>query len=234
MCLCAFVVSFPALPNKALDKIKVGRIIQRMASIHQFPSRVEEEPPALHDRAMDNLRFIRETMERASSFTAVPGWGGVVMGVTALCASLVAALQTTRNLWLATWVVEALLALIIGGWAMDRKARRAETPLLSGPGRKFALSYSPPILVGILLTIVLYRAGMMHALPGMWLLLYGTAVVTGGAFSVKIVPVMGICFMLLGAVTLFAPAAWGNYLMAAGFGGLHIIFGIIIARRHGG
>jgi hypothetical protein len=205
-----------------------------MASIHQFPSRVEEKPPALHDRAMDNLRFIRETMERASSFTAVPGWGGVMMGATALGAAFVAAQQTTRNLWLATWVVEALLALVIGGWAMDRKARRAETPLLSGPGRKFALSYSPPILVGVLLTIVLLRAGMVSPLPGTWLLLYGTGVVTGGAFSVKIVPVMGICFMLLGAIALFAPAAWGNYLMAAGFGGLHIIFGVIIARRHGG
>jgi hypothetical protein len=222
------------LRNKVLDKLKLRRIIRHMASIHQLRPQGTEEPPALHDRAMDNLRFIRETMERASSFTAVPGWGGVVMGVTALCASFVAALQTTRNLWLATWVVEALLALVIGGWAMDRKARVAETPLLTGPGRKFALSYSPPILVGVLLTVVLYRAGLVNALPGTWLLLYGTGVVTGGAFSVKIVPVMGLCFMLLGAVALFAPIIWGNYLMAAGFGGLHIIFGIIIARRHGG
>ncbi|HJU54764.1 MAG TPA: hypothetical protein VJ715_09340 [Pyrinomonadaceae bacterium] len=209
-----------------------------MASIHQFPPRVEEEegkqPPALHDRAMDNLKFIRETMERASSFTAVPGWGGVLMGATALAASVVAAWQPTINLWLATWVVEALLALVIGGWAMDRKARRAETPVLSGPGRKFALSYAPPVLAGVLMTIVLLRLGAVSALPGTWLLLYGTGVVTGGAFSVKIVPVMGLCFMLLGAVASFAPAAWGNYLMAAGFGGLHIIFGIIIARRHGG
>jgi hypothetical protein len=210
-------------------------MMRRMASLHQFPQPLAKlEPPALHDRAIANLKFIRETMERASSFTAVPGWGGVLMGATALLASFIAAGQPTRNLWLATWVVEALLALVIGGWAMDRKARRAETPVLSGPGRKFALSYAPPILAGVLLTIALYRVGMFGALPGVWLLLYGTGVVTAGAFSVKIVPLMGICFMLLGALALFAPAVWGNYLMAAGFGGLHIIFGIIIARRHGG
>lgn len=209
-----------------------------MSSIHQFPPRAEEEevgkPPALHDRAIANLKFIRETMERASSFTAVPGWGGALMGVTALGASAVAAWQPTRNRWLAVWVAEAVVALALGAWALRRKARRAETPVLSGPGRKFALAYAPPILAGMLLTVALLRVGMTGALPGTWLLLYGTAVVAGGTFSVKIVPVMGLCFMLLGAVALNAPAGWGDYLMAAGFGGLHIIFGVIIARRYGG
>jgi hypothetical protein len=106
--------------------------------------------------------------------------------------------------------------------------------LLSGPGRKFALSLSPPLVAGALLTAVLYRAQVVELIPGMWLLLYGVGIVTGGAFSVKIVPVMGLGFMLVGAAALFCPAAWGNSLMAAGFGGLHLIFGIIIARRHGG
>lgn len=205
-----------------------------MASTRPLNSGLPDEPPALHARAMDNLRFIRETMERASSFTAVPGWGGVIMGVTALGAAVVAAQQTSVKSWLTTWLVEAFLALLIGGWAMDRKARAAETPLLSGPGRKFALSFSPPMIVGALLTAALYRAGLTSAIPGTWLLLYGTAVVTGGAFSVKVVPVMGLCFMALGAITLFSPETWRDALLAVGFGLLNIIFGVYIARRHGG
>src|SRR5438445_1982980 len=191
-----------------------------------------EPPPALHDRAMDNLRYIRETMERASSFTAVPGWGQVAIGVTALVAAFLAAHQPTNRGWLVTWLVEAMISLLIAGWSMDRKARAIQTPLLSGPGRKVAFSLSPPVIVGALLTVVLFRAGLTNAIAPMWLLLYGTGVVTGGMFSVSVVPVMGICFMVLGAAGLFTPAAWGNWLMAAGFGGLHIIFGTVIVRKY--
>jgi hypothetical protein len=192
------------------------------------------EPPALHERAMDNLQFIRETMERASAFTAVPGWGGVVMGMTAVVATWVASRQATVEAWLATWLGEAVLALMIGLWAMLKKARGLKLPVLSGPGRKFALSLAPPMLAGALLTFVLYRAGLVSAIPGMWLLMYGVGVVTAGTFSVKIVPLMGFCFIVIGAAALFSPPSWGNGFMAAGFGGLQITFGIIIARRYGG
>jgi hypothetical protein len=189
---------------------------------------------ALDAHAADNLRFIRETMERAGSFTAVPGWGGVALGLTAIAAAVVAARQNAPQAWLMTWLVEALLAIAIAGGAVARKARQAKMPLLSGPGRKFALSFAPPLLVGALLTAVLVRTGDWKILPGMWLLLYGTAVVTGGAFSVRVVPVMGLCFMVLGAAALFSPASWGNVFMAAGFGGLQIVFGLVIARKYGG
>ena len=187
---------------------------------------------------MDNLRFIRETMERASAFTGISGWGQVAIGVTALIVAPLAAFQSTFKAWLMIWLAEAVVALLIAGWSMDRKARAAQMPLFAGPGRKVAFSLSPPLLVGALLTIVLYRAGLTHAIPGVWLLLYGTGVVTGGMFSVKVVPLMGICFMTLGAATLLLPNSVSNWLanwfLAAGFGGLHIIFGIIIARRYGG
>ena len=209
-----------------------------MASIHQFPTNPVEddpsEPPALHERAMDNLEFIRDTMERASAFTAVPGWGGCLMGGTALAGALIASRQVDGRGWLTTWLVVAIIAFVIGGWAMDRKARATKLALLSGPGRKFALGMAPPIIAGALLSLVLYRLNMPGLMPGVWLLLYGTGVVTGGMFSIPVVPVMGVCFMALGVGAFFAPMAWGDVFMGAGFGVLHIIFGAVIARRYGG
>ena len=196
--------------------------------------RPTSEPIALGDRAMDDLRFIRRTMERGPAFTAVPGWGGVGMGATALGATVLAATRPSAEEWLAVWLVEALVAVGIGSWAMRRKARGAGLPLLSGAGRKFLLSFLPPALAGVPLTLALYRAGELALVPGMWLLLYGAAVVTAGTFSVKIVPLMGLCFMAMGGIALLAGPAWGDPLLAAGFGGLHLVFGFDIARKHGG
>jgi hypothetical protein len=191
------------------------------------------EPPALHARAMDDLRFIRRTMENASAFTAISGWGQVAIGVTALLAGALAMNQPGRW-WLAIWLLEALVAIAIGGATTGVKALAAHERLVAGPVRKFVLSFSPPAFVGAVLTVALVRTELLSALPGTWLLLYGTAVVTGGAFSVRPVPAMGACFMLLGTIALFAPAAWGDALLMAGFGVLHIAFGILIARRYGG
>jgi len=191
-------------------------------------------PPALHLRAMDNLRFIRETMEGAAFFTAVSGIGEVAAGVTALGAAYVAARQATPWGWLLTWLWEALLAFVITVAAIVWKARRSQADLFSRPGRRFALSIFPPLIAGALLTPVLFASGNVDVLPGLWLLLYGTGVVTGGAFSVRTVPVMGLAFMALGALALVTPAAWGDALLAAGFGGLHVLFGVVIAWRHGG
>jgi hypothetical protein len=195
---------------------------------------IRREAVAIHDHAMDHLRYIRETMEGASSFTAVPGFGGIAMGATALFAAMVAAHQPTATRWLACWVVEGVLALVVGVVAMAQKARAVNVSLLSSPGRKFALGLSPPMLAAALLTVVLYRVDWIALLPGVWLLLYGVGVVAAGTFSVRVVPAMGICFMVLGAIALLGPAGWGNWLLAAGFGGLQTVFGIVIARRYGG
>src|SRR6185369_8406578 len=170
---------------KYLTRQAPTRILSPVSALHQ-----REMPPALHDRAMDNLRYIRETMERASAFTAVPGWGQVAIGVSAMGAAYVAAHQATPRAWLGVWLAEAIISLLIAGWLMDRKARKLGVPLFSGPGRKVVFSLSPPMVVGALLTVALFRAGLVGAIPGMWLLLYGTGVITGGMFSVSIVPVM--------------------------------------------
>jgi hypothetical protein len=191
------------------------------------------EPIPIDSRAADNLRFIRDTMERAASFTAVPGWGGVAIGVTALLAGCLAAGRAPR-LQFFTWVLEAAVATVISVVTVRAKSKKVSQSLQSRPARRALLSFVPPLLAGAVLTAVLVQAGSYMALPGLWLLLYGAAVVTGGAFSVRIVPGMGLCFMALGAISLLAPSAWGNWFLMLGFGGLHILFGTIIARRHGG
>ncbi len=192
------------------------------------------DAPALHSRAMDNLSFIRSAMERASAFTAVPGWGGMAMGVTAVAGSLVSARATTPRAWTMTWLGVAAIASAIGAVTMVLKARREEGVVLSSKARRFFLGYLPPIGVGVLLTLVLVRHEVYGALAGTWLLLYGTGLVTGGVFSIRVVPVMGACFMALGAVALFTPPSLASLWMGLGFGGLHLVFGFLIARRYGG
>lgn len=206
----------------------------RMTSVRPLRPPPQKDLSSLHGRAMDNLAFIRNTMEAAGSFTAVSGWGMVAIGVLAIAVAVAASMAPTETGALSLWLAAAVLSPLLMIWAMIRKARAAKMPLLSGPGRKFVLSFSPPMAVGALLTFVLYRAGMIDLIPGVWLLLYGTAVVAGGAFSVRIVPVMGLCFMAAGVVALFSPVSWNDWILGAAFGGLHIAFGIPIARSHGG
>lgn len=200
------------------------------------PSRVPRlpEPVVLHARAMDNLRFIRETMERSAVFTAVPGWGAVAIGGTALGAAWFAGRQTSPDRWIAAWLAEALVAVAITAAATALKLRGVEKSRFYRPLRNFAFGLAPPMLAGAVLTLALYRLNLAALLPGTWLLTYGSGVVTGGSFSVRVIPLMGLCFMALGAAALLSPAGWEDAWLAAGFGGLHIVFGLIIARKYGG
>ena len=201
------------------------------------PIRKEEEvnaPINIGDKAIDNLRFIRETMERSAHFTAIPGYGGALMGATAIGAAIIAHNQPTIREWLITWLVEAILAFFIGIFAMWQKAKNAGDSLVSAPSRKFALAFAPPLVAGLILTSLFYYRGFFAFLPTVWLTLYGTAIVTGGAYSVKIVPIVGWMFVLLGLISVFLDARHGNLLMALGFGVLQIVFGLIVAKKYGG
>jgi hypothetical protein len=189
---------------------------------------------SLHEHAAENLLYIRDAMERAGSFTAVPGWGGVFMGLAGLAAAIIAPAQESRAAWLITWLAAAAVAVAAGFLAIVLKSRAAGVPPLSHPARQFALGFSPAILTAALLTAALFRAGLDTVIPGMWLLAYGTAVVAGGPFSIRVVPLMGILFLFLGAVALFTPPPVPAICLGAGFGGLHIVFGAVIARRYGG
>lgn len=182
---------------------------------------------------MDNLRYIRKTLERAGSFTAVPGVSGVLIGCTALLAAWISAQHISSTSWLIVWTLAAGVALIIGIGGAALKSRRFNLALWSGPGRKFVAGFAPAMLAGAVLTVALFRSGIGGFLPGIWLLLYGAAIFSGGYSSVRVVPLMGVCFMLLGSAALFLNG-WNDLFLAAGFGGLHIIFGTVIAVKYGG
>ena len=191
---------------------------------------IDEPPDALHD-----LRFIRETMESAGRFTAVPGAGMVLIGVTALVAAYLSQhFEVGTQSWLELWMAEAMVALAISAVSISRKASRSGQSLWSGPAKKFITSFAPPLMAGALLTWMMFESAFGARIPAMWLLLYGTGVVTGGAFSVGIVPVMGLCFFTLGGLAVFAPVSWSVWFLAVAFGVLHLIFGTLIAKRYGG
>jgi hypothetical protein len=198
------------------------------------PISQQPAPPGLAERAEDNLRFIRETMERAGSFTAVSGWGQVAIGITAVVAAWISSHTVLSDRWLAVWFGEATIAVAIAMGTTTWKVRDARVPMVSGPARKFALSFVPTMIAGAVLTGLLVTRGDHALLPALWMLLYGAAVVSAGTFSVRIVPVMGACFMACGVVALLMPALSRDVMMATTFGGLHMLFGALIARRHGG
>jgi hypothetical protein len=206
-----------------------------MTKVQRIRSEVEANQPVnIGDRAFDNLKFIRETMERSAVFTSVPGYGGVLMGATAIVAAYLAAAQFSVRGGLAVWFVEALLAFFIGLLSMWQKTKISKTSMFSAPAKKLLMNSLPPMLCGIIITLGLWRAGHFEVMMPVWILCYGAAVVCGGAFSVRVVPLMGWCFIVLGAVAFWLPPSAGNIMMALSFGVLHIVFGLVIGRKFGG
>lgn len=186
------------------------------------------------DHAAANLRFIRQTMEQSATFTAVPGIGGAVMGAIGVAAAIVGSWQPSAERWLAVWLSAAVLALVVGLVTMRRKAARIGAPLVGAVGRRFAIGLAAPLAAGAALTVALWLHGVWTLMAPTWLLLYGAGVVTGGAFSVAPMRLLGLAFMTIGVAAIVTPPAWGNVWLGVGFGGLQIAFGALIARRHGG
>jgi hypothetical protein len=195
---------------------------------------VPQDVTAVTDHAAENLQFIRHAMERSATFSAVPGLGGAAMGSVGLAAAALAAVQPSAERWLAAWLGGAIVALAVGVFAMRRKAARLGAPLIGASGRRFALGLSAPLIAGAALSVGLWMHGVWALMAPTWLLLYGTGVLTGGAFSVAPMRVLGLAFMALGAIALVTPPSWGNVWLAIGFGVLQIGFGLYIAKHHGG
>ena len=192
------------------------------------------QPESVGSHAAENLRFIRHAMERSSTFTAIPGLGGVVMGVIALAAAAMAARQPTGDRWLLTWLGAAALAAMVGLIMMARKARVAQVPLTGSNARRFALGMAAPFVAGAAITYELWAVRNFTVMAPAWLLLYGAGLLTGGQFSVPVVRLIGVCFMVVGLAAILTPHEWRNAWLAIGFGGLQLAFGIYIARNHGG
>jgi hypothetical protein len=223
------------LYSKVLDTPLLDPYSQDMPQ--PFRLIVKQSPPAvaLSDRAEADLAFVRSIVERSAQFTAVPGIGGILMGVTAVIAAIVAHLQPTHEKWLVVWIGDAIAACAIGGFTLVRKARRRSVPLDAAPARRFALGLAPAILAGAALTVGCIQIGAWSLLPALWMLCYGVAVLGAGAVSAApVVPIMGGVFVLVGIIAVATPASWGDFWMGATFGLVHMICGAIVARHHGG
>jgi hypothetical protein len=173
-------------------------------------------------------------MERTSAFTAVPGAGGMVMGVIGAVAALVASMQPSPDRWLAVWLSAAAAGFVVGLVSISWKCRRLGTLLSGALARNFAVALVAPLAAGAGMTFALWSLRAHAAMPAAWLLMYGAGVVTGGMFSVRAVRLAGMLFMLCGFGAAFTPPNWGNAWLGLGFGLVHIVSGFYIVRHHGG
>ena len=199
---------------------------------------MQTNPPVpIESHALGTLSYIRASMESAGSFV-VPGTAGIVMGIIGVLASGVASVPALLSHWLEIWLVAAAVALALGGALIARQATRGSAPRYLGPVRKFVLCLAPSLLAGTVLTVVLLRAGMDRLIPGVWLLLYGCAVLSAAtatsATITRLVSAMGALFVVLGLIAFALPPGEQSLMLGLGFGGLHLIFGSLIGRfRHG-
>lgn len=184
--------------------------------------------------AAEHLRYIRNTMEAAQTFTTVPGKGCVAMGAAGLLAAILETQPALAPYWLPIWLTAAVLSAAIALFFMEQKARAQGLSLRRTVATRFFLTLTPAFAAGGILTVALTDLVARESIAGIWLLLYGVGIAACGIFSIPVVMIAGFAFMGLGTVAFAAPAAWAPWLLGAGFGGIHLALGGLIIRDHGG
>jgi len=184
---------------------------------------------ALDMHALGTLKYIRASID-AAGVLGVPGSAGIAMGSVGLLAALLAADPPLAPYWLTIWLAAGVAALLCGSALMVHQAVRSETALYRGPARKFLLCLAPSLFAGAVITFALWRGHAVEMLPGAWLLLYGCGVTAASTMTVRSIGIMGGLFLLLGVAALSLPMRDSDLLLGAGFGGLHLAFGIVIGR----
>jgi hypothetical protein len=196
------------------------------------PQRVE--PTRIDSGAVENLRYIRSTIEAAHTFTTIPGKGCIAMGATALVAVATESIPSLAPYWLAIWVAAAVVASGSALWFMEQKARAQGLSLRRAVAKRFFMTLAPAFIAGAILTVALAGRVERELVTGMWLLLYGTGLAACGLFSISAVFTAGMAFMALGTAALWLPPGSAHIVLALGFGGIHVALGTTIVRHHGG
>jgi hypothetical protein len=191
-------------------------------------------PTPIDSGAVENLRYIRSTIEAAHTFTTVPGKGCIAMGLTALVAVGLESVPELAPHWLAIWVGAAIVASAAALWFMEQKARAQGLSLRRAVARRFFMTLAPAFLAGAILTAALAGQVDRELITGMWLLLYGAGLAACGLFAIPAVFTAGLAFMGLGTATLLLPPGSAHIVLALGFGGIHLALGVAIVRNHGG
>lgn len=183
----------------------------------------------IDSHAIATLRYIRKSMDAATS-VAVPGSSGIAMGCVGVAATALSYIPRLHEHWVSIWLLAAVVAAGLGGTLLARPSSLRSLAPLGVQFRKFGLCLFPSLFAGAVLTVVLWYSGQHRALAGMWLLLYGCGLVTVSIVTTSMIAAMGGLFIALGVVAFFVPASYQIFLLGLGFGGLHILFGILVGR----
>jgi hypothetical protein len=203
-----------------------------MSAPNRRPSALPATP--IDSGARENLRYIRDTIEAAHTFTTVPGKGCIAMGLTALAAVGLESIPSLEAIWLPIWVGAAIAACAFAMFFMESKARAQGLSLRRSVARRFFMTFAPAFVSGAILTAALNEQVSRELISGMWLLLYGAGIAACGLFSIPVVGIAGIGFMALGTISLWLPAGSAPIVLALGFGGIHLALGALVIRNHGG